>query len=203
MDTPRRLPDSLLAPGLIDTGGTGLEARLERWAADARVDEAARARARERWLRRQAEDETSLSGVAADLRDAATPVTVGTSSGRRHAGAVRVVGADFLGLGPAEGRGPDVVVPFAALESVRTLPGVPAVVGDRPVETASRLMDVLIGLAEERQAIQVVAGSGDVVGGVLAAVGQDVLTVCSATRPSTWAYVPVAAVTEVIVGEWD
>ena len=45
--------------------------------------------------------------------------------------------------------------------------------------------------------------SGDVVAGVLAAVGQDVLTVRSTARPSAVAYVPLAAVAEVVVGEWD
>ncbi|MDD9370873.1 MAG: hypothetical protein PV358_12220, partial [Acidimicrobiales bacterium] len=192
MDTPPRLPDSPLAPGVVDVGAGGMAARLERWAADARVDEAARARSRERWLRRQAEDETSLAGVAADLRDAATSVTVGTRSGRRHAGAVRVVGEDFVVVGPAAGRGPEVVVALAALESVRTLPGVPAVVGDRPVEVAVRLVDVVIGLAEERRPVQVVTVSGDVVGGVVAAVGLDVLTVRSTERPASVAYVPLA-----------
>ncbi len=203
MDAPRRLPDSLLTPGLTDAGDAGLAARLERWAADARVDEAARSRSRERWLRRQAEDETSVAGVAADLRDAGTPVTVGTSSGRRHAGVVRAIGEDFLVVGPAAGHSPEVVVALAALESVRTLPGAPAVVGDRPAEASLRLIDVLVGLAEEREAVQVVVLSGDVASGVLAAVGQDVLTVRSTGRPSTVAYVPIAAVAEVVVGEWD
>lgn len=187
----------------MDVGGGGMAARLERWAADARVDEAARARSRERWLRRQAEDETALAGVAADLRDATTPVTVGTLSGRRHAGTLRVVGEDFLVVGPASGRGPEVVVALAAVESVRTPPGVPAVVGDRPAEVAIRLVDVVTGLAEEREPVQVVAASGDVVGGVVAAVGTDVLTVRSTTRPAGVTYVPMAAVAELVVGEWD
>ena len=52
-------------------------------------------------------------------------------------------------------------------------------------------------------AVQVVTVSGDVVAGVLAAVGQDVLTVRSTARPSAVAYVPLAAVAEVVVGEWD
>ena len=92
---------------------------------------------------------------------------------------------------------------LAALESVRTLPGTPAVVGDRPAEAALRLIDVVVGLAEEREAVQVVALSGDVAGGVLAAAGQDVVTVRSTGRPSTVTYVPMVAVAEVVVGEWD
>ena len=203
MDQPPRLPESLVAPGPVGTGDGGLAARLERWAADARVDEAARVRSRERWLRRQAEDETSLAGVAADLRDAATAVTVGTRSGRRHAGVVRVVGADFVAVAPAAGRGPEVVVALDALESVRTLPGVPPVVGDRRVDVTARLLDVVAGLAEEREAVQVVTASGEVFGGVVAALGQDVLTVRTGTRPSAAVYVPVTAVAEVVIGVWD
>ena len=200
VDLTPRLPESLVAPGLIDAGGEGLAARLERWAADARVEEAARARSRERWLRHQAEDETSLAGVAADLRDAATAITVGTRSGRRVAGVVRVVGADFLALGPAAGEGTEVIVALDAVESVRTLPGVPAVVGDRHVGRAVAFLDVLIGLAGEREVVQVVTASGDAVSGVLVAVGQDVLTVRTRTRPPAVAYVPTAAVAEVVVG---
>lgn len=203
MDRPPRLPESLVAPGLVGADGGGLAARLERWAADARVDEAARVRSRERWLRRQAEDETSLAGVAADLRDAATAVTVGTRSGRRHAGVVRVVGVDFLAVAPAAGRGPEVVVALDALESVRTLPGVSPVVGDRRVDVAARLLDVVAGLAEEREAVQVVTASGEVLGGVVAGVGRDVLTVRTGTRPSAVVYVPVTAVAEVVIGAWD
>jgi hypothetical protein len=203
VDTPPRPHDPLLAPGLVDAGGGGLAARLERWAADARVDEAARARARERWLRRQAEDETALAGVLADLRDGAVPVTVGTRSGGLHAGVVRVVGADFVALGSTTGRGPEVVVALTALASVRTRPGVAAVLGDRPVEAAIRLVDVVTGLAEEREALQVVTASGDVVDGVVAGVGQDVLTVRSTGRPVTVAYVPVGAVAEIVLGGWE
>jgi hypothetical protein len=114
---------------------------------------------------------------------------------------VRVVGADFVVVGAPAGRGAEAVVALAALESVRTLPGAPAVVGDRPVEVGVHLVDVLAGLAEEREAVQVVAASGDVVGGLVAAVGRDVVTVRSTTRPASVTYVPLAAVAEIVVGD--
>jgi hypothetical protein len=41
------------------------------------------------------------------------------------------------------------------------------------------------------------------VGGVVAALGQDVLTVRTGTRPSAAVYVPVTAVAEVVIGVWD
>ena len=56
--------------------GGDLAARLERWAAEARVDEAARTRSRERWLRRQAEESGTLAGVLADLLEAGRAVVV-------------------------------------------------------------------------------------------------------------------------------
>ena len=37
---------------------------LRRWAADARASDAASARSRQRWLRRQAEEESTLAGIA-------------------------------------------------------------------------------------------------------------------------------------------
>ena len=44
-----------------------LWAALSGWSADARADEAAAARAREAWLRRQAEAEATLTGLLVDL----------------------------------------------------------------------------------------------------------------------------------------
>ena len=62
--SPPRRPADLVGPRDGEWA-----ARLERWAAEARVDAAAEARAREQWLRRQAEEEGSLAGVLADLAD--------------------------------------------------------------------------------------------------------------------------------------
>jgi hypothetical protein len=53
----RRSADDSGEPAIVaGLLGGGLAARIDRWAADARVDEAARLRARERWLRDQAEE---------------------------------------------------------------------------------------------------------------------------------------------------
>ena len=50
-------------------GGPDVMASLMRWAAEGQVDEAARARSRERWLRQQAEEATTFASVLADLAD--------------------------------------------------------------------------------------------------------------------------------------
>jgi len=78
MEPPQRTPAGVF--------GGDLAARLERWAAEARVDEAARRRSRERWLRRQAEEDATVAGVLADLLEAGRPVTVCSRTGRRHTG---------------------------------------------------------------------------------------------------------------------
>ena len=59
------LPSS--ADGML--GDAGLLDELERWAADARVQEAALQRARERWLRHQATEDASIVGVLTDLAE--------------------------------------------------------------------------------------------------------------------------------------
>src|SRR5215217_2776637 len=68
---------------------------LERWAADARAREAADARVRERWLRAQAEEESSLAGVLLALAERRETVVVTTAVGRRHQGTITGVGGDF------------------------------------------------------------------------------------------------------------
>jgi hypothetical protein len=192
-------PERPVGGDLAGVLGGGLDGRLERWAAEARVDEAARARSRERWLRRQAEESTTVAGVLADLRDTGATVAVQTRGGT-YQGVVRAVGADFVALTPVAGGHAEVVVALAALEHVRTRPGVPAVVGDRPVTAGGCLADVVAGLAEDRAMVQVITGSGEVVAGEVTTVGLDVVTLRTPTRPPGVVYVPLAAVGEIIVG---
>jgi hypothetical protein len=184
------------AGGLL---GEGLDARIDRWAADARVDEAARLRARERWLRRQAQEEGTLVGVLADIAERGAPVAVHVRGGRRHRGEVRAVGVDFAALRSARA---DVIVALAAVTSVRTLPGAAPTIGDRPVATSRRLVDVLGELAAERATVVLaMAGGNDRVAGALRSVGEDVVVVRVAEdgRAGVTAYVPIAAIDEVVV----
>src|SRR5262245_6119327 len=104
MEPPQRTPAGVL--------GGDLAARLDRWVAEARVDEAARRRSRERWLRRQAEEESTVAGVLVDLLERGRPVTVHTRQGRRHHGEVRALGADFVAVATGQGT---VLVALAAL----------------------------------------------------------------------------------------
>ena len=199
------LPDAGDAPlfgaGRGRVGSGGLTARLERWAGDARVDEAARRRARERWLLQSAEEGGTLAGVLADLAERGVAVALRTSAGRRHGGTVRAIGADFVAL-DAEASG-EVAVALAAISSVRTRPGHAPPAGDRPVHSDLRLADLLAGLAAERErALVVSVDGGDAVAGTVRAVGRDVVVVRvdgDGLSVAT-AYVPLAAVGEVVVG---
>jgi hypothetical protein len=172
--------------------GEGLAVRIDRWAADARVDEAARLRARERWLRHQAEEEGSLAGVLADVAERGASVALHVRGGRRHRGEIAALGADFIALRSA---GADVIVVLPAVTSLRTLPGEAPTIGDRSIGTSHRLVDVLAGLAAERASVLLVLADG----GVVLWVGQDVVGVRVAGGAAVTAYVPVGAIVEVLV----
>jgi hypothetical protein len=177
--------------------GEGLAARIDRWAADARVDEAARRRTRERWLRQQAEEEGSLVGVLADVAERGAPASVHVRSGRQHRGEVWALGRDFVAVRSAAA---DVIIALTALTSVRTRPGEAPTVGDRRIATSLRLGDVLAELAAERATALLVVGDGhDAVAGTLRSVGHDVVVVRLAGDPAGTAYVPLDAVAEVVL----
>jgi hypothetical protein len=185
--------EAAIVDGLL---GEDLGARINRWAADARVDEAARARARERWLRQQAEEEGSLAGVLADVAERGAPVAVRVKGGRGHRGEVRAVGADFVALRSA---GTDIMVALAAVTSVRMPPGAASTIGDRSITTSLRLVDVMAGLTAERAAVLLVVAGDDAVSGELRSVGQDVVGVRLAGAPAVMAYIPVGAIIEVVL----
>jgi hypothetical protein len=187
--------------------GEGIGARLERWAADARIEAAARRRARERWLRQQAEEEATLAGVLIDLGEHGAEVVVHTRTGRVHRGLIGVVGADFVGLtrsaprmGPrarGDGAGPggaggaggggsaigsgggdEVLVTLDSITSVRMQAGARLVTGDRPLTSRLSLAEVVTGLAAERErVVLVLADAGESLAGTLQSVGQDMVVV--------------------------
>ncbi len=188
--------------------GEGIGARLERWAADARVELAARRRARERWLRQQAEEEANFAGVLLDLGEKGVEVALHTRAGRVHRGRVGVVGADFVGLLPphgasAGGGAGEVLVALDGVSSVRLGAGDRPVTGDRVVASRLSLAEVITGLAAEREkVVLVLADGGEAVTGTLQSVGQDVVVVrldegSSPARAST-AYVLTATIAEVL-----
>ena len=172
---------------------------LARWAADARADEAGRARARARWLRRQAEDEATFAGLLVDLAERGTPVVARTTVGRRHRGTVAGVAADFVLLRPDSGWW--LLLPFDAVATVRPV--------ERAGEAATgrRLpgLDLLLGealeaMAGDRARVAIVTvGTGEPVSGELEAVGDDVITVRLDGPGRERVFVRLAAVAEIAV----
>ena len=133
----------------------------------------------------------------------AVPVRCAPPGGRRRSpGAVRALGADLVAVAAAGTRGSVAVVALGAVCSVRTGPGVPAVAGDRPVELSSlRMADVLVGLAAEREPLRVVTADGETRrgGGRRRRAGRR--DAADRDRLAATAYVPLAAVAAIVVGE--
>jgi hypothetical protein len=189
-----RLAD-LLGPsgsGAGVLGGEGALSRaLERWAADAAVDEAARQRARQRWLRVQAEEEATVAGVLLDLAERGATVCLDIGPHRLR-GRIVGLGDDFVAARSETDQ--EVLVPSDAIEVVRSEPGAPDVVGDRAALLDVTLADVLVPLAAERPEVAIRTRSGTVVRGELRSAGTDVARLRVPGEPPTSAWVPVMAI---------
>jgi len=149
-------------------------AALHRWIAEARVDDAAARRAKQRWLEDQAGDTATVAGVLLDLGERELTVQVTTAAGRHVRGVVAGLGADFVTFRDA--RGVLAVVPLRAVALVRPGPGVRAATGDRMPGLDAAFSEALAAFAVERPDVTVHA-AGDDVHGRLVAAGIDVLTV--------------------------
>ncbi|MFQ5557271.1 MAG: hypothetical protein ACE5GB_07170 [Acidimicrobiales bacterium] len=171
-------------------------AGLARWVADGMVDEAARARARQRWLLRQAEEEATVSGVLVDLAERRRPVIVTTLGGRRVRGPVRAVGVDFCVI--REPRIGDVVLPAAAMAAIRLAPGDQAVTGSRVLSLEIMMAEALAELAADRPEVLVVVAD-DGIRGELCSAGRDVVAIGVAGTRREIVHVPIAAVDHLVV----
>jgi len=194
VDHALRPPSPDDARGVL--GGDGFARALERWAGEALVDEAARQRARQRWLRAQAEEEASLVGTLLDLAERGRSVGLDVGA-ERVRGRIVGVGVDFVAL--RSDRDQHVLVRTAALDVVRAEPGSPAVVGDRTAVVDVDLAGVLSPLAAERPEVLVRTRSGTVVRGELASAGTDVVRLRIAGDPPAPAWVPTGAVDVVVL----
>ena len=174
-------------------GGPDLGASLARWAAEAAVDDAARTRARERWLRLQSEEEATLDGTLVDLAERGRPVVIDVA-GQSLRGRVVGVGVDFVALRTDQGG--HALVRTAAVEVVRVEPGGADVVGDRSPLVDVRLAGVLGPVAADRPDVAVRTTSGAVVRGELRRVGVDVCSIRpdGDARTPTWVAIDAIAV---------
>lgn len=188
-------PLASAAGGLL--GGTdALTRSLERWAADAMVDEAARARTRQRWLRIQAEEEASTLGALLDLGERQHPVALDVG-GHRVRGALAGIGADFVAL--RSDLGQHVLVRTDAIDVIRAEPGDRGVVGDRAVLVEVTLAAVVGPLAAERPEVLVRTRSGQGVRGELRSAGTDVVRLRADGDPPAPVWVPLAAIDVLVI----
>ena len=135
---------------------------LSRWVAEGSSDQAALARARQHWLERQAEEEATLVGSIIDLAERGQAITIATTAGGRHTGAVVAVGSDFAIL--RVHRFGDIVIRHDAIAFLRPFPGDNTPTGDRPLEINLALADALVELSAERPRVQIATGGEELTG---------------------------------------
>lgn len=179
-------------------GAPSLDARLDRWLADARSTDAAAARARARWLRVQAEESATFAGVLVDLAERSTSVVVQAAAGRRHRGVVALVAADFCVVRTDAGR--DVLIAYRGISSIRPDLRSELPVGDRSVRAELGLAEMLNIVASDRPRILIttlVPSEG--VAGELRSVGRDVVAIRTDGDGRVPTYVPIDVIAEVTV----
>lgn len=121
--------------------------RLARFAADARIDDAIRARSRQRWLRQQSWEDSSIASLCVHLAEIDASATLHCVDGRLLRGRIHAVGVDFLELSNAASR--TSFVPLAVVAALETLS--PLAGGGRRLPTAPTLSDVLSALADAEE----------------------------------------------------
>jgi len=205
---PRRLEADLADPGRVDAHAARLDpadpgrldADLARLVADTRVEDAARARVRERNLRAAAVTDATLVGIVLDLAERGDPVTIRTTSGRTLSGRITLVAHDAVAL--ETGPSGTTFVRFAGITSVRRHDGgrAPEPSGDRTPRQAATLAALLADLAPLHPRVALaVTGEPAVVSGEMRAAGVDVVTVRLAGDPAVTAYFATAQLSEVTV----
>ncbi len=182
--------------GRLLGGEQRLERALARWMADASVDEAARARARARWLQVQAEESATLLGTLVGLAERGAAVVL-ELTGHRVRGTVSGVGVDFVAVQADAGR--SVLVPTAAIAVARAEPGGDDVVGDRSPVLDLTLGAVLRPVAADRPTVLVRTTTGAPIRGELRAAGTDVVRLRVEGDPPATVWVALAAVVSIVL----
>lgn len=168
--------------GKGEPSGDDLVAAFARWAAEERVNEAARQRSRERWLRQQAVEDATLAGILTDLAERRMAV-VATTRGSKVAGRLVGVANDFFVVEDRDRSGVLVVTEHVASISRLTPTKWADPSGDRPPPLSMRLVDALVMLAADRSPIRLGLTNGETVQGDLVAVGRDVITLRGHPQP--------------------
>jgi hypothetical protein len=167
---------------------------VERFAAEARVDEAARTRARRASLVGQAEEEATLRGVLVDLGERAAVVRLELDAGRSVVGEVQRVGLDHVMV---RTRDVEVLVALSAVGAVLPEAAEHAVTGARAVHDDTNLRTALELLAADRPTVLLRLRSGATVQGELRAVGLDIVALVLDGTPRRRGAVSLGALAEV------
>lgn len=164
---------------------------------EARADQAAQQRSRERWLRQQVTEEARFAGTLVNLAERRAPVAVRVANGRTHRGEIAVVGLDFCLVRGAV----DAYLALDGLVWVRPTGASGAVaMGDRPAQADLSLIELLGRLAPDRPRVALfLRGDPDPLTGHLRAVGLDVLTLQVAGDGRDTCFVPTSALWEVVL----
>ena len=177
-----------------------MDDELDRLLDESRADDASAERVRERWLRRQAEEDARFVGVLLDLAESRRPVAITMAGGRVHHGTLTLVGADCAVL---RDRGGHVVhLALRAMTAVVPDPGAASgpATGERAAASPATLLDLLLEIGSERPSVQVVTtGAPQGLTGRLLAVGTDVLTIRLEAEQGGTCYVAAPSVVSVSV----
>ncbi|MPY94371.1 MAG: hypothetical protein GEV08_15315 [Acidimicrobiia bacterium] len=166
----------------------------DRFVADARIDEAALARSRERWLRQQAAEAATLEGICRDLAERGEFVLATTTAGTRHRGRIDMLGEDFLAVRSGGGA---VLVPYEGLHTIE-VQGT-AEPGERLVRRGLTLAEVLTELAQQRPAVRLRCRNGDALVGELRHGGRDLVAVRVGLGGRRTVYVRLSSLAELSV----
>ena len=169
------------------------DADLARFAAESRVDEAIRGRSRERSLRQQEREATSLRDLAVSLAEVGAAVTIAMDSGRTHRGRIASVGSDVLVCDDGARSN------WLALSAVAAITATTAVAGARPTGAApldTRFLDALGALCGSGAAVVFVVASGLVVRGEALWLSEDAVAVRASEPPGVTTYLRLASVAE-------
>ena len=168
---------------------------LRRLLDEARGDDAARDRSRQRWLRQQALSDARLDDVLQASAEQHQNVTLRLLSGGAYTGTVDQLGEDFCALTTATGH---ALVRLGAIAVVLPDPSLAAVPpsGGRIARAHLNFAEALDEYAEDRPTVVLgVLGQPERVRGTLVAVGADLATLELRERASL-AYVSLGSVTD-------
>ncbi|MFI5043790.1 MAG: hypothetical protein ACHQDC_03265 [Acidimicrobiales bacterium] len=148
------------------TGSSSPADDVDRFVAEARVDQSVTERRRERWMRRQFADDATIPGLL--LAAQGVHVVIGLVTGATVGGNVVWVGHDATELGTRTG---PCWVPLDVIVTIETERALPGADPDGRHLHGSALADVITDLVADRAEVEVSLFGGDVVHGRVTAAG--------------------------------